>query len=84
MKLWVDDVRPASEGYIHCKSVNDVKYFICYGARDGSKPYGLPNKYINNIVCDNPGFLVWVDDTIGKFLYENGLLISKNKRKVKK
>ena len=26
MKLWIDDVRPAPEGYVWCKSVNDAKY----------------------------------------------------------
>ena len=25
MKLWIDDVRPAPEGYIVCKSVNSAK-----------------------------------------------------------
>ena len=24
MKLWIDDVRPAPEGYVWCKSVNDA------------------------------------------------------------
>lgn len=28
MKLWLDDVRPAPEGYIWCKSVNDTKQEI--------------------------------------------------------
>lgn len=28
MKLWVDDVRPAPEGYIWCKSVSDTKSAI--------------------------------------------------------
>ena len=28
MKLWVDDVRPVPDGYIWCKSVNDVKNLI--------------------------------------------------------
>lgn len=28
MKLWVDDVRPAPEGYIRCYSVNDAKECI--------------------------------------------------------
>ena len=28
MKLWVDDVRPAPEGYIWSKSVNDTKDWI--------------------------------------------------------
>lgn len=30
MKLWVDDVRPAPEGYILCKSVNYAKRCIGY------------------------------------------------------
>lgn len=29
MKLWVDDVRPAPEGYIWCKSVNETIKEIC-------------------------------------------------------
>lgn len=28
MKLWIDDVRPAPEGYIWTKSVKDAKNFI--------------------------------------------------------
>lgn len=28
MKLWIDDVRPAPEGYHWCKSVNEAKDFI--------------------------------------------------------
>lgn len=28
MKLWVDDVRPAPDGYVWCKSVNEVKLQI--------------------------------------------------------
>ena len=28
MKLWIDDVRPAPEGYIWCKSVNEAKRAI--------------------------------------------------------
>ena len=30
MKLWVDDVRPAPEGYVWVKSVDDAKEFICW------------------------------------------------------
>lgn len=29
MKLWIDDVRPAPEGYVWCKSVNYTKDVIC-------------------------------------------------------
>ena len=28
MKLWVDDLREAPEGYVHIKSVNEAKEFI--------------------------------------------------------
>ena len=28
MKIWVDDVRPAPEGYVWCKSVEEAKYEI--------------------------------------------------------
>lgn len=28
MKLWLDDVRPAPEGYIRCRSVNEAKGLI--------------------------------------------------------
>jgi hypothetical protein len=28
MRLWIDDVRPAPEGYIWCKSVNESKQLI--------------------------------------------------------
>ena len=28
MKLWIDDVRPAPEGYVWCKSVNEAKTMI--------------------------------------------------------
>ena len=28
MKIWLDDVRPAPEGYTWCKSVNDAKQLI--------------------------------------------------------
>ena len=30
MKLWIDDVRPAPEGYVWCKSVNKAKHLIEY------------------------------------------------------
>lgn len=28
IKIWVDDVRPAPDGYIHCRSVNEAKTAI--------------------------------------------------------
>ena len=36
MKLWIDDVRPAPEGYIWIKSVNAAKRYIVMAS-----PYGV-------------------------------------------
>lgn len=33
MKLWVDDVRPAPDGYVWCKGVNEAKILICQMAK---------------------------------------------------
>ena len=30
MKIWVDDIRPAPEGYVRCKSVENAKLIIEY------------------------------------------------------
>jgi hypothetical protein len=30
MKLWIDDVRPAPDGYVWCKSVNETKRYIIW------------------------------------------------------
>lgn len=42
MKIWVDDIRPAPEGYIWCRSVNQVKCII--------ERYGSWIDWDNNIV----------------------------------
>lgn len=34
MKLWIDDVRPAPEGYVWCKSVEDAKIEIILAELD--------------------------------------------------
>jgi hypothetical protein len=40
MKLWIDDVRPAPEGYVWCKSVDDAKWWIKYNEMNTSyQPY---------------------------------------------
>ena len=33
MRLWIDDVRPAPEGYVWCKSVNETKEIILIGEK---------------------------------------------------
>ena len=38
MKLWIDDVRPAPEGYVWCKSASAAKFAIT-GEEDYSKTF---------------------------------------------
>ncbi len=37
MKLWIDDVRPAPEGYFCCRSVNHAKAIIEWWEKDQEK-----------------------------------------------
>lgn len=34
LKLWIDDIRPAPDGYMLAASVNNAKYFIEWAERD--------------------------------------------------
>lgn len=34
MRIWLDDIRPAPEGYIHCRSVNEAKAAIRFYERN--------------------------------------------------
>lgn len=47
MKLWIDDVRPAPEGYVWLKSVNhaiaNIKYFESVCILANSKGYEVPS-----------------------------------------
>lgn len=35
MKLWIDDVRPAPEGWCHCRSVHEGKVICCQHLKPG-------------------------------------------------
>lgn len=37
MKLWIDDVRPAPEGYVWCKSVDEAKGLIAFAEAEYAK-----------------------------------------------
>ena len=62
MKLWIDDVRPAPEGYVWCKSVNNAKYYI--------------DKYSNRIDWDNNIIdeieLIDIDHDAGDYTCDGG------------
>ena len=53
MKLWIDDVRPAPEGYVWCRSVNEaIKFF-----NKTDKAVRRLKNYANNIFPDDKEFL---------------------------
>ena len=58
MKLWVDDVRPAPDGYIWCRSVYDAIYEI-----EGNEMYHWVPENINQ----DPITLIDVDHDAGEF-----------------
>ena len=48
MKLWVDDVRPAPEGYIWCKSVNEAKGCIVGNENWAVRNYSLATRELED------------------------------------
>ena len=60
MKLWIDDVRPAPEGYRWCKSVNEAKNLIeeC--------------NWYHQYVTDVPIELVDIDHDAGDYAKDGG------------
>ena len=58
MKLWIDDVRPAPEGYKHIKSVNDAIYAILWAE----------NAYWENEIIE----LIDLDHDAGDYEYDGG------------
>ena len=47
MKLWIDDVRPAPEGYIWVKSVNEAKDFIMRQERRRDEALAIAQSNLN-------------------------------------
>ena len=71
MKLWIDDLRPAPEGYIWIKSVNAAKRYITMAS-----PYGVADIEISidhdagDFVCDGGDYiklLDWLEETGRKY-----------------
>ncbi len=60
MKLWIDDCRPAPEGYVWCKSVNAAKYWI--------ERIEYEDKYIRDCFLT----LIDIDHDAGKYAQYGG------------
>ena len=48
MKLWLDDVRPAPEGYVWCKSVNEAKELIADYEKDQQYFYNMAMNFLHS------------------------------------
>ena len=82
MKLWIDDVRPAPDGYFWCKSVKGAKQLILYNEA-GIKHYNaflkenkeLPEWQLNgisNAIKDRTIDLIDIDHDAGDYASDGG------------
>ena len=58
MKLWIDDIRPAPEGWFWARSVNDAKHHIEWWER-----YVIPREQLE---------LISIDHDAGDFYHDGG------------
>lgn len=67
MKLWIDDVREAPEGYASVKSVNAAKKFIEWfeGEVAACKKHGINNPWYQSVLID-------IDHDAGDYASEGG------------
>ena len=64
MKLWIDDIRPAPEGYLWVKSVNEAKRIII----DSEKQSKIPRMFD----CDFRISLIDIDHDAGDYASDGG------------
>ena len=64
MKLWVDDMRPAPEGYVWCKSVNEAKRKIYSSKATCVYMDGRSNGYKIDLID--------IDHDAGDYVYDGG------------
>ena len=83
MKLWIDDVRPAPEGYVWCKSVNEAKTEITLAEKQQREFYEkAPNRLrINDLhgyhkmleMCRRRDIeLIDIDHDAGDYAFDGG------------
>lgn len=80
MKLWIDDVRPAPESYVWCRSVNEAKALILKQESICNDLYRsmmyndnpLALKFILDKVQENCIELIDIDHDAGEFYFDGG------------
>lgn len=68
MKIWVDDVRPAPEGYVWCKSVNEAKNTITSANAKIVKAFKEGVPFDNSLYIE----LIDLDHDAGQFAEDGG------------
>ena len=71
MKLWIDDVRPAPDGYYRVLSVNNAKLVI-QNAEKRLNEYGLAVFYEGEIKHRLPITLIDIDHDAGDYANDGG------------
>lgn len=71
IKVWIDDVRPAPEGYIWCKSVNEVKLLLIRIEAHNTVAKDF-NYNFNNDYTVYEVELIDIDYDAGNFAYDGG------------
>ncbi len=69
MKLWIDDVRPAPEGYVWCKSVNEAKEILI--ENEISAVFAKMSGRWDAVVQHWPA-LIDIDHDAGDYVYDGG------------
>ena len=67
MKIWIDGIRPAPEGYVHIKSANEAKQCITFAEEQYAKR--------NDVCYDCKNFiieLIDLDHDAGDYAYDGG------------
>ena len=83
MKLWIDDVRPAPDGYVWIKSVNEAESFIKKCEENSNNHYHLAVKCFNKgnevdffkhigIGAESAIELIDTDHDAGDYAYDGG------------
>ena len=78
MKLWIDDVRPAPEGYEWCKSVWEAKNFIniiedrIMWLEKTKKKYPKGTAYINDKIKESDITIIDIDHDAGHYSCQGG------------
>ena len=64
MKIWVDDVRQAPDGYVHCFSVQQTKWLIQASSAWEQKQYAVCEEILRRAIESGIDFPIRETDTV--------------------